>query len=87
MGETDVCYAPVLSLREAPNHAHNAERKTFIDVGGATQPAPAPRYSKTILDTPRKPVEKGENTQAILQKLGYSEVKISELTAAGVIAP
>lgn len=87
MGETDACYAPVLSLNEAPDHSHNAERQTFIDVGGATQPAPAPRYSKSTLDRPRKAVEKGENTQEILQKLGYSEVQISELTAAGVIAP
>ena len=85
MGETDACYAPVLSLREAPNHPHNVERQTFINVGGATQPAPAPRYSKSTLDQPRPPVEKGENSHAILQQLGYSDSQISDLTSSGVV--
>lgn len=44
---TDVCFAPVLSMEEAPNHPHNVARKTFIDVDGVVQPAPAPRFSAT----------------------------------------
>ena len=43
MEMTDVCFAPVLSLAEAPQHPHNVARETFLSVGGATQPAPAPR--------------------------------------------
>ncbi|WP_416907940.1 MAG: CaiB/BaiF CoA transferase family protein [Polymorphobacter sp.] len=53
MEMTDVCFAPVLSMAEAPTHPHNAARQTFIEVDGVMQPAPAPRYSKTIPDTPR----------------------------------
>jgi alpha-methylacyl-CoA racemase len=50
---TDVCFAPVLSMREAPGHPHNRVRETFIDLEGVIQPAPAPRYSVTLADTPR----------------------------------
>ena len=52
MEMTDVCFAPVLSMAEAPLHPHNAARGTFIEVGGVTQPAPAPRYSVTACDVP-----------------------------------
>ena len=52
MEMTDVCFAPVLSMAEAPSHPHNAARGTFIEVGGVMQPAPAPRYSVTVNDTP-----------------------------------
>ncbi|MBT8196950.1 MAG: CoA transferase, partial [Acidimicrobiia bacterium] len=44
---TDACVAPVLSLDEAPTHPTNTTREVFIDVDGATQPAPAPRFSAT----------------------------------------
>ena len=47
MEDSDICFAPVLSLREAPEHPHNAARGTFIDEGGMVQPAPAPRFSAT----------------------------------------
>ncbi|MBC7505557.1 MAG: CoA transferase [Sandarakinorhabdus sp.] len=52
MEMTDICFAPVLSMAEAPAHPHNAARGTFIEVGGVMQPAPAPRYSVTRCDTP-----------------------------------
>jgi len=42
---TDACFAPVLSLAEAPGHPHNAFRDTFANIGGVTQPAPAPRFT------------------------------------------
>ena len=47
MEGTDVCFAPVLSLSEAPQHPHMAERKIFVEVDGVVQPAPAPRFSRT----------------------------------------
>ena len=50
MEGTDICFAPVLSLGEAPHHPHNIARSTFIDLEGAIHPAPAPRYSKMPLD-------------------------------------
>jgi alpha-methylacyl-CoA racemase len=45
--DTDVCFAPVLSLSEAPQHPHNVARDTFVKVDGVIQPAPAPRFSVT----------------------------------------
>ena len=52
---TDVCFAPVLSMDEAHAHPHNTQRQAFIEVGGLTQPAPAPRFQGTPLATPRAP--------------------------------
>jgi crotonobetainyl-CoA:carnitine CoA-transferase CaiB-like acyl-CoA transferase len=52
---TDACFAPVLSMDEAPGHAHSRARETFIDVAGVVQPAPAPRFSRTVPDTPTAP--------------------------------
>ena len=47
----DVCFAPVLTIEEAPHYPHNASRRVFLDVGGLLQPAPAPRFSRTTLKT------------------------------------
>ncbi len=47
MEDTDICFAPVLSLSEAPQHPHNVARGTFIEADGVLQPAPAPRFSAT----------------------------------------
>ena len=47
MEDTDICFAPVLSLTEAPKHPHNVARGTFIEAEGILQPAPAPRFSAT----------------------------------------
>lgn len=54
MEGTDVCFAPVLSMSEAPDHPHNQARQTFVEVDGVIQPAPAPRYSRTPNDPPRR---------------------------------
>ncbi|WP_322749637.1 MULTISPECIES: CaiB/BaiF CoA-transferase family protein [unclassified Frankia] len=54
---TDACFAPVLSMDEAPSHPHIAYRETFTDSGGAVRPAPAPRFSRTPASTPPGPVE------------------------------
>jgi alpha-methylacyl-CoA racemase len=47
MEGTDVCFAPVLTIAEAHLHPHMAARKTFVKRHGVTQPAPAPRFSRT----------------------------------------
>jgi alpha-methylacyl-CoA racemase len=52
---SDACFAPVLSMAEAHAHPHNQARGAFIEVGGHTQPAPAPRFGTTRLDLPRAP--------------------------------
>ncbi|WP_296678164.1 CaiB/BaiF CoA-transferase family protein [Novosphingobium sp.] len=52
MDGTDICFAPVLSLKEAPTHPHNVARSTFVEDGGMIQPAPAPRFSATPAPAP-----------------------------------
>src|SRR6266516_3398026 len=47
MEGTDICFAPILTMKEAPNHPHMAARKIFVERHGVTQPAPAPRFSRT----------------------------------------
>ena len=69
---TDVCFAPVLSLAEAPQHPHNVARRTFLEVGGATQPAPAPRYSLTKHDTPQAAPIVDSDRPAILAELAQA---------------
>lgn len=83
---TDVCFAPVLDLEEAYEHPHLKARKTFIDVAGVTQPAPAPRFSRTALATPEPPAElSGANAAAALR--GWlSDSEIAALAAAGTFS-
>lgn len=78
---TDACVAPVLSLSEAPTHPHNRARKAFLELGGATQPSPAPRYSATTLDVPRQAALRGADTETVLREIGYSPERIAALTA------
>ena len=52
---SDACVAPVLDWDEAPHHPHLAARGTFVEVDGITQPAPAPRFSRTPPDAPSPP--------------------------------
>jgi len=66
---TDACVAGVLDYQEAPNHPHNLARQTYIEVGGVVQPAPAPRFSRTICETPEAPHAEGEDTHLVLAKL------------------
>ncbi len=83
---TDACVAPVLSMSEAPTHPHNAERGTFVDVGGIEQPGPAPRFSVSPAARPGPPPAAGADTDAVLSALGYSQVEIGMLRASGAVA-
>ena len=75
---SDACFAPVLSMAEAPLHNHNHARGAFIDVGGHTQPAPAPRFGTTKLASPRAP---GSVPVAeALSAWAFSEVEIKAIT-------
>ena len=79
---TDACVAPVLDLGEAPVHPHNIARRTFIDLDGVFQPAPAPRYSETMLDRPDPPRREGQDGEAILAELGYGADEIAQILKA-----
>ena len=83
---TDACVAPVLDLEEAPAHPHNIARRTFLDLDGVFQPAPAPRYSGMQLDRPDAPRTEGEDGEAVLGELGFSQTDIQALRASGVVA-
>ncbi|WP_420606591.1 CaiB/BaiF CoA transferase family protein [Novosphingopyxis sp.] len=85
MEATDICFAPVLSLADAPDHPHNKARGTYIEVAGVTQPAPAPRYSKTPTDPPRPAPKVGADSDGLLGELGYGTDRIAELRATGTI--
>jgi alpha-methylacyl-CoA racemase len=69
---SDVCFAPVLTMGEAPTHAHNAARGTFIDVAGVTQPAPAPRFSRTPSAVQGPPSEPGADAEAVFADWGVA---------------
>ena len=57
MGGSDACFAPVLEMDEVADDPHNAERETFINIDGVTQPAPAPRFSRTPNPNPTPPIK------------------------------
>jgi len=74
---SDVCFAPVLSLAEAPTHPHNAARGTFVEVSGVVQPAPAPRFSATpgrIQSAPQ-----GQNVREALEAWGIDPASLDQL--------
>ena len=82
---SDVCFAPVLDMGEAPDHPHNRERQTFVEVEGVPQPAPAPRFSRTPSRIQRSPAKPGEHTRDALKDWGFSETELDRLQQAGVI--
>jgi alpha-methylacyl-CoA racemase len=80
---SDACFAPVLSLDEAPDHPHNKARGTFVTVDGIVQPAPAPRFSRTPSGAPTPP----EAPRAtVLLEWGFGDAEIAMLREAGAIA-
>jgi alpha-methylacyl-CoA racemase len=83
---TDACLTPVLSPWEAADHPHNRARGTFVEIGGVTQPAPAPRFGRTPPDTPTPPSATGSDTEDVLVELGMTADEIDKLRADGTIA-
>jgi alpha-methylacyl-CoA racemase len=67
MEGTDICFAPVLDMEEAPYHPHNIARNTFIEVDGVTQPAPAPRFSRTAPEVRHAPGRPEERVDDVLE--------------------
>ena len=82
---SDACFSPVLDWQEAIDHPHNRAREAFIEIEGVTQPAPAPRFSRTIPSQPHAAVAANANTHDILKEWGISEASINKLTASGAI--
>jgi len=86
MEGSDVCFAPVLSMSEAPEHPHNKQRETFVEVAGIVQPAPAPRFSRTPGAIVRPPAHAGQHTDEALADWGISADRLADLRASGAIA-
>jgi alpha-methylacyl-CoA racemase len=82
---SDVCFAPVLSLTEAPAHPHNRARGTFVEVDGVMQPGPAPRFSRTPAAIQRPPARPGEHTEEALRDWGFTADDLAALRAQGAL--
>jgi alpha-methylacyl-CoA racemase len=85
MEGSDVCFAPVMGLKEAATHPHNAARETFVSMDGVVQPAPAPRFSATpgAIQTP--PPAIGADNEAALADWGFAPSAIQDLRTAGAL--
>ena len=86
MEGTDVCFAPVLTVPEAARHPHNVERGTYVQVAGVTQPAPAPRFSRTTAEIGSLPAHAGQHTREVLGEWGIAAERIEALLATKAVA-
>ena len=86
MEGSDICFAPILSMTEAPEHPHNKARGTFITLDGITQPAPAPRFSRTVPEARHGIHTAGQDTVSVLADGGFSDDEIATLQQTGVVA-
>lgn len=86
MEGTDICFAPVLSLAEAPEHPHMVDRGTFIELEGVVQPGPAPRFSRTPGEVQGPVPSPGQHTASVLADWGWSTDEIGSLQTAGAIS-
>ncbi len=82
---SDVCYAPVLTMSEAAEHPHNIARNAFLDIDGVKQPAPAPRFSRTVPATPTPGVHPGQNTREVLAAWGIPAGEVDALIEKGAV--
>ncbi len=80
---SDACFAPVLSIEEAPQHPHAKARQAFIDVGGVVQPGPAPRFDRSTPQAVQPAPAVGAHTDEVLAEAGFSADEIAALHAAG----
>ena len=85
MEGSDVCFAPVLSIFEAPDHPHNKARNSFVSIDGVVQPAPAPRFSRTKPEISHGARRPGEDSAAVLKDCGFSAQEIKSLQASGIV--
>jgi alpha-methylacyl-CoA racemase len=76
---TEACFAPVLEPGEAPDHPHNQERRTFVEIEGVVQAAPAPRFSRTSPGPPSPPARVGQHSESALASWGFSSSEIAGL--------
>ncbi len=85
MEGSDVCFAPVLSIFEAPEHPHNRARGTFVEIDGVPQPAPSPRFSRTVPEISHAAPAAGSDSESVLADCGFSADEIAALRKEAVI--
>jgi alpha-methylacyl-CoA racemase len=85
MDATDVCFAPVLTIPEAYEHPHNQHRNAFVEVAGIRQPAPAPRFDRTVPEIAGPPAHPGQHTDDVLAGFGFDGEEIAKLRATGAV--
>src|SRR5882762_10178915 len=85
MEGSDACFAPVLSMAEAPEHPHNRARGTFVDVDGVVQPGPAPRFSRTPGAIQHGPARPGQNVIESLREWGLTADDLAEISRSGAL--
>ncbi|MCC7266486.1 MAG: CoA transferase [Caulobacteraceae bacterium] len=86
MDATDVCFAPILDLDDAPKHPHNVARETFLTIEGVVQPAPAPRFSATPGKVQHPPAAIGAHDRSALADWGFSDDEFKALQETGAVA-
>jgi alpha-methylacyl-CoA racemase len=82
----ETCATPVLGLSEAAGHAHNQARQVFVEHDGVTQPAPAPRFSRTPGELGLPPRQTGADTDSALAAWGIEPEHIARLRQRGAVS-
>jgi alpha-methylacyl-CoA racemase len=82
---TDSCFSPVLALGEVADDPHHRARESFVTVAGVTQPAPAPRFSRTVAEITRRPPLSGEHSIEILRDWEFGDEEITALCDSGAV--
>jgi alpha-methylacyl-CoA racemase len=85
MAGCEVCFAPVLSMAEAPQHPHMKARGTFVEVDGIVQPAPAPRFSRTKPEIRHTAGSVADQADDVLRDWGFSAAEVTALRTDGAI--
>jgi alpha-methylacyl-CoA racemase len=85
MDGSEVCFAPVLSMAEAPHHPHNQARGTFVERDGVVQPAPAPRFSRTRPEIRNSAASADQRGSEALCDWGFSAAEVASLRACGAV--
>ena len=86
MEGSDICFAPVLSMAEAPSHPHMAARGTFVEIEGVVQPGPAPRFSRTPGQVQGPVVDPGAHSDEVLADWGWTAAEIDGLRSSGAVS-
>jgi alpha-methylacyl-CoA racemase len=82
--DSDACFAPVLTFREAAAHPHAIARNAHVAIGSVTQPAPAPRFSRTPGAVRNAPPERGAGGREALRDWGFSAEEVERLSLLGI---